>query len=758
MDIDDSTTFQTRHDSEDYYFCSESCQHEFIFHPESYLSQEPKDISCEDKSCDVGQALYTCPMHPEIHQDHPGSCPKCGMALEPTTVEAIENSDELDNMSRRFWVSVILSLPVFIVAMFSDLLPGHLPESISMSSIQWFEFVLATPVVLWGGWPFFVRGWKSVATWNPNMFTLISIGVGTAWLYSMVALLTPALFPPLMQTEAGLVHVYFEAAAMITTLVLLGQVLELKARSKTNSAIRTLLDLSPKQAHRVDESGNEEAVDLESIEVGDLLRIKPGEKIPTDGVVVQGQSNIDESMITGEAVLISKKVDDTLIGATLNKNGTLLMRANRIGSDTMLAQIVQMVADAQRSRAPIQKLVDTVSGYFVPAVILSALLAFLGWWLWGPEPRLAYAVVSAVAVLIIACPCALGLATPISIMVGTGRGATAGVLIKDAQTLETMEKVTTLVVDKTGTLTEGRPTVTTFTVLDAFDEERALQFAASLEQASEHPLAEAVITKAKEADIPLVTVEGFEAITGRGIKGIVDAKKTLLGSEEFLKDHSISTVALIDEADRLRSEGKSVVFLAIDGELAGILGIEDPLKATSAEALRALKAEGIHVVMLSGDNEKTADAVAKKLGITEVYADILPDEKAEVVQYLQEHSMIVAMAGDGINDAPALAQADVGIAMGTGTDVAIESAGITLIKGDLLGIIKVRRLSQATMRNIRQNLFFAFIYNSAGIPIAAGLLYPFFGILLSPVIAAAAMSLSSVSVITNSLRLKDVRL
>ena len=795
MDVDDTTTFKTRHDEQDYYFCSGSCQHKFIFHPETYLSQEPKNIYCEHDDCETEHHLYTCPMHPETHLEYPGdcpkcgmplekeiealpsimtkytcpmhpeiikgepgSCPKCGMALEPTTVDTTHNSDEFDDMNRRFWVSLVLSLPVFIIAMFSDLLPGYLPDSVSMKSIQWFEFALATPVVLWSGWPFFVRGWISVRSWNLNMFTLISIGVGAAWSYSMVAMLLPMLFPPLMQTEAGLVHVYFEAAAMITTLVLLGQVLELKARSKTNSAIRTLLDLSPKQAHRVDKEGDEKAVDLDSIEVGDLLRIKPGEKIPTDGVVVQGQSNIDESMITGEALHIAKKIDDTLIGATLNKNGTLLMRAEHVGRDTMLSQIIQMVTDAQRSRAPIQKLADTVSGYFVPAVILSAILAFLGWWSWGPEPRLAYAVVSAVAVLIIACPCALGLATPISIMVATGRGAMAGVLIKDAQTLETMEKVTTLIVDKTGTLTQGRPTVTALHTVDGLGEKEALRYAASLEQVSEHPLAEAVVSKAKDLDIPLVTVEGFEAITGMGIKGMVDAKKTLMGNEKFLKDHNISTDILIDEADRLRSQGKSVIFLAIDGKSVGILGVEDPIKATSDEALKTLSSEGIHVVMLSGDNEKTADAVAEKLGITEVYADVLPDEKADVVKYLQEHGMIVAMAGDGINDAPALTQADVGIAMGTGTDVAIESAGITLIKGDLLGIVKVRKLSQATMQNIRQNLFFAFIYNSAGIPIAAGLLYPFFGILLSPVIAAAAMSLSSVSVIANALRLKDLRL
>jgi Cu+-exporting ATPase len=709
----------------------------------------------EVKASPVVKTQYTCPMHPEIVSNKPGVCPKCGMALEPVVVETAEESDELHDMSRRFWISASISLPIFIVAMMEDFAPHYLP--LSMQTIQWFEFLFATPVVLWGGYPFFVRGWKSVVTWNLNMFTLIAIGVGTAWIYSMVALFLPNIFPPLMQTDSCLVHVYFETAAMITSLVLLGQVLELRARSKTNSAIKTLLGLAPKQAHLVDKDGNERNVSLEQVEVGDLLRIKPGEKIPVDGVVTQGQSNIDESMITGEPIFVTKTVEDSLIGATLNKNGTLIMRAGRVGKDTMLSQIVQMVARAQRSRAPIQQLADTVSGYFVPAVVISAVLAFAGWWFLGPEPHLAYAIVAAVSVLIIACPCALGLATPISIMIGTGRAALEGVLIKDAQTIEMMEKVTTLVVDKTGTLTQGKPTVTTFKTLGGIDTKEALRYAASLERASEHPLAEAVVNKAKKENVSLSEVHSFNATTGKGIEGEIDNKKIALGSEKFFKSLGISTEEIVNEVHQLREEGNTVIFLAIDSTLAAIIGIEDPIKETSTEAIEALKHEGIDVVMISGDNDITANAVAKKLNITKVYANVLPQKKAEIIKLLQAEGAIVAMAGDGINDAPALAQADVGIAMGTGTDVAIESAGITLIKGNLLGILKIRKLSRATMKNIRQNLFFAFVYNSVGVPVAAGVLYPFFGVLLSPVIAAAAMSFSSVSVIMNALRLKNMR-
>lgn len=706
----------------------------------------------------TSRTRYTCPMHPEIISDVPGTCPKCGMALEPMMAEAPEDTDELEDMSRRFWIALALTLPVFIIAMAGDMAAGYLPAAITMKTIQWFELVFSTPVVVWAGWPFFVRGWQSVRTWNLNMFTLISIGVATAWVYSIVALVSPHIFPPLMQNEGGLVHVYFEAAAVIITLVLLGQVLELKARSKTNTAIKTLLNLAPKQAHHIDAQGNETDIPLEHVHVGDHLRIKPGEKIPVDGVVIEGQSNVDESMITGEPVVISKSINDAVIGATLNKNGTLVMRANRVGSDTMLSQIVQMVATAQRSRAPIQRLADTVSGYFVPAVVISAILAFVGWWLAGPEPRLAYAVVAAVSVLIIACPCALGLATPISIMVGTGRAALSGILIKDAQTLETMEKVTTLVVDKTGTLTQGKPAVTRLISLGGFEDNIVLKYAASLERASEHPLAEALIERAKDASVALVDVNDFQAVTGKGIVGEMENHKVVLGSDTFLGSLGVETKEIQSEANILRSEGHSVVFMAIDSKLSALFGIEDPVKPTSKEAIKALKDEGVHVVMLSGDNETTANAVAKKLGIDEVYAHVLPEDKANVIKKLQENGSVVAMAGDGINDAPALAQADVGIAMGTGTDVAIESAGITLIKGDLLGIVRVRKLSHATMKNIRQNLFFAFVYNSAGVPIAAGVLYPFFGILLSPVIAAAAMSFSSVSVILNALRLKNTTL
>ncbi|MBU0632630.1 copper-translocating P-type ATPase [bacterium] len=751
--------------------------------------------ACNDGSCKIGQTFYTCPMHPEIHQDHPGSCPKCGMALEketqtastvktqytcpmhpeivrdkpgncpkcgmalePVIVAADEENVELDSMQRRFWISLVFSLPLFIVAMTSDLAPQYLPSGISMKEIQWFEFIFSSPVVIWGGWPFFVRGWNSVKSWNLNMFTLISIGVATAWIYSIVALFFPQIFPQLMRTEDGLVHVYFEAAAVITTLVLLGQVLELNARSKTNNAIKTLLNLAPKHSHRIDANGSEEDVPLDVVEVGDRLRIKPGEKIPVDGIVIEGKSNVDESMITGEAVLVAKNLNDKLIGATLNKNGTLVMRAERVGSDTILSQIVDMVAKAQRSRAPIQQLADTVSGYFVPAVVISAVLAFFGWFFLGPEPRLAYAMVAAVSVLIIACPCALGLATPISIMVGTGRAALSGILIKDAQTLEQMEKVMTLVVDKTGTLTQGKPTLTKVKTLNGFDEDEALQYAASLEIASEHPLAEAVVEQAKERSLTLFEVVDFNAVSGKGIEGRLKDKKVVLGSEEFLESLGISTDEIKSEADSLRDEGKTVVFMAVDERLGALFCIEDPIKESSKEAVRMLMDEGLHVVMLSGDNEHIANAVARKLNIDEVYANILPEGKADVIKRLQAGGAVVAMAGDGINDAPALAQADVGIAMGNGTDVAIESAGITLIKGDLMSIVKVLRLSRATMKNIRQNLFFAFVYNSAGIPVAAGVLYPFFGVLLSPIIAATAMSFSSVSVIVNALRLKNIKI
>ncbi len=725
-------------------------------------STQKLNIMYKYKGYVMNKSTYTCPMHPEVIQDHPGSCPKCGMALEPVIVDNTNDNknDELNYMQQRFWISVLLTLPVFVVSMMNDLVPQYLPKNTSMLHIQWFLFLLSSPVILWGGWPFLVRGYESIKTMNLNMFTLIAIGVSTAYLYSIVALFLPELFPPLMKTKEGLVHVYFEAAAVITTLVLLGQVLELKARNKTNSAIKTLLNLSPKHAHRIiDAAGNEETIPLDLIQVDDMLRVKPGEKIPVDGIVLEGKSNVDESMITGEPLFVTKSLNDPLIGATLNKNSTLVMRAERVGSDTMLAQIIDMVAKAQRSRAPIQKLADTVSAYFVPTVVVVAILAFIGWYLFGPEPRLAYAVVSAVAVLIIACPCALGLATPISIMVGTGRAALSGILIKDAKNLEIMEKINTLVVDKTGTLTEGKPKVTSFTVQnESFNEKDVLKFAASLELLSEHPLAEAIVEYAKENNVALSEVENFKAITGQGIQGNIENKKIFIGSEDFLNSLNIATQTVSQEANSLRKDGKSVIFVAIESQFSAIIGIEDPIKPSSVTAIKRLKEEGIKIVMLSGDNETTANAVAKTLDIDTVYAKVMPDGKAQVIKTLQEEGAVVAMAGDGINDAPALAQADIGIAMGTGTDVAIESAGITLIKGDLLGIIKVLKISRATMQNIKQNLFFAFIYNSLGIPIAAGVLYPFFGILLSPIIAATAMSFSSVSVIVNALRLKNIKI
>jgi len=768
MEVNPSTKFRTQLHEEEYLFCSESCLGKFSKNPHDYMKhhhEEDKPHECDvsfqvkrDNTPVISGAKYTCPMHPEIIRDEAGACPKCGMALEPMGVELVEDDSELNDMTKRFWVSVALSIPLFIIAMLSDLAPQLLPETLSLKSIQWFEFALATPVVFWAGWSFFVRGWNSIRTWNLNMFTLIAIGVGTAWVYSVVALLAPELFPPLMQTAEGFVHVYFEAAAVITTLVLLGQVLELRARSKTNDAIKTLLNLAPKMALRINIDGKEEEIELSQVEEGDKLRVKPGEKIPVDGLVVEGQSNIDESMITGEPLLVAKSVDDTLIGGTLNSTGSLVMEAKKVGSETMLSQIVEMVAKAQRSQAPIQRLADKVSSYFVPAVIIAAVLAFLSWYILGPEPSLSYAIVASVAVLIIACPCALGLATPISIMVATGRAALSGILIKDAQTLETMEKVTTLVVDKTGTLTEGKPKVTLVKSLGNLDEVEILKYVASLEFASEHPLADAVVEKAKELEVEPLKVEHFNSITGKGIEGTVEGKKVQIGSEKYMTELGVYDEAVMNEVNMLRNQGKTVIFIAIDGKLESVIGIEDPIKESSKIAIEELQAEGLEVVMLSGDNEKTANAVARQLNISKVYGNVLPADKLEVIEKFQSEGQVVAMAGDGINDAPALAQADVGIAMGTGTDVAIESAGVTLIKGDLMGIVKIRRLSVATIKNIKQNLFFAFVYNSAGVPIAAGVLYPFFGILLSPIIAAAAMSFSSVSVIVNALRLKRVEI
>ncbi len=804
MDVSQDSTYRFMHADHEYLFCSEHCEKKFAADPDSYLhiagnepAQESDDehSTCTDESCETdtkiytcpmhpevektgpgscpkcGMALepkvftgvetqteYTCPMHPEIVQDEPGNCPKCGMALEPRSVEVEEDTSELDDMTRRFRVSTVLAIPVFLLAMVADLAPGWLPDGLSMKAVQWIEFTLATPVVLWGGWPFFVRGWQSVVSWNLNMFTLIGLGVGVAWIYSVVALLFPAVFPPNMQFEGGLVHVYFEAAAVITALVLLGQVLELRARSRTNSAIKLLLGLAPNTARIVHEDGKEEDIPLQHVQQGDILRVRPGEKIPVDGVVTEGSSSVDESMVTGESIPVEKHAGESLIGATVNGTGSLLMRAEKVGADTLLSQIVRMVSEAQRSRAPIQKLADSVAAYFVPAVVGVAIIAFAVWGLWGPEPRLAYAVVNAVAVLIIACPCALGLATPMSIMVGTGKGAAMGVLIKNAEALEIMEKVDTLVVDKTGTLTEGSPQLVSVQVGQDFDEQEVLRLAASLERASEHPLAEAIVRGAEERGVELTSTEDFESITGKGVAGVVDGRRVALGNLKLLEGLEIDAGDLPQQAEAGRAQGQTLMFIAIDGRAAGLVGVADPIKESTAEAIRDLHEEGVKVVMLTGDNRTTANAVAEKLGIDRVEAEVMPDQKAEIVKKLQQEGHIVAMAGDGINDAPALAQSHVGIAMGTGADVAMESAGVTLVKGDLRGIVRARRLSRATMRNIRQNLFFAFIYNTLGVPVAAGVLYPAFGLLLSPIIAAAAMSFSSVSVITNALRLRRAKI
>ena len=661
-------------------------------------------------------------------------------------------------MSRRFWISVGLAVPVFILAMVADLTPEWLPSWLSMKLVQWIEFVLATPVVLWGGWPFFARGWQSIRTRNLNMFTLIALGVSVAWSYSVVALLFPQMFPAVLEMEGGLVDVYFEAASMITALVLLGQVLELRARSRTNAAIQMLLGLAPNKGRIVLDDGTEQDIQLAQVQPGNTLRVRPGEKVPVDGTVIEGVSNVDESMVTGEPLPVEKASGDKLIGATVNGTGSLLMRAEKVGSDTLLAQIVNMVAEAQRTRAPIQKLADVVAGYFVPAVVSVAAIAFVIWWLWGPEPRLAHGVVNAVAVLIIACPCALGLATPISVMVGTGRGAVAGVLIKNAEALELMEQVDTLVIDKTGTLTEGKPRLVAVQAQEGFTEDEVLRLAACLERASEHPLAEAIIAGAEDKEIALVKPNDFQSITGKGVTGTIDGHKVAVGNMKLLESLGVQLGNLPKHADQQRADGKTVVLVAINGKAAGLVGVADPIKDSTPEAIHDLHSEGIQIIILTGDSRATALAVASKLGIDQVQAEVLPEQKTIAVKQLQAEGRVVAMAGDGINDAPALAQANVGIAMGTGTDVAMESAGVTLVKGDLRGIVRARRLSKATMRNIRQNLFFAFVYNTVGVPIAAGLLYPFFGILLSPIIAAAAMSFSSVSVISNSLRLKRVKL
>ncbi len=789
MTVDHNSQFHTVHEDHDYYFCSQHCLNKFQTSADQYLQDHgeeqlvegaahytcpmhPEIVQDNPGSCPkCGMALepmglpvvqtrteYTCPMHPEVIQDHPGNCPKCGMALEPDVVMVEEENAELTDMSRRFWISTVLATPVFILAMVADLAPSWLPDGLTMQTVQWIQFLLATPVVLWGGWPFFVRGVQSVISWNLNMFTLIGLGVSVAWLYSIVALLAPGIFPPTMQMPGGLVDVYFEAASVITALVLLGQVLELRARSRTNAAIQMLLELAPKMARVVREDGAEEDISLGQVQPGDVLRIRPGEKVPVDGEVIDGDSSVDESMVTGESIPVEKTAGERLIGATVNGTGSLLMKAEKVGADTLLSQIVNMVAEAQRSRAPIQKLADLVAGVFVPVVVLIAVIAFVVWYIWGPEPRLAYGIVNAVAVLIIACPCALGLATPISIMVGTGRGAMAGVLIKNAESLEIMEKVDTLVVDKTGTLTEGKPRLVKVKAQSGFDENEILRLAASLERASEHPLAEAIVSGAEERGLELISTDDFLSVTGKGVTGKVEGHSIALGNLKLLESLGIDASDLAQAADIQRAKGQTAMLLAIDNKAAGFIAVADPIKQSTPAAILDLHNEGVQVVMLTGDNPTTAQAVADELGIDRVEAEVLPDQKAAIVKELQAMGKIVAMAGDGINDAPALAQAHVGIAMGTGTDVAMESAGITLVKGDLRGIVRARRLSRTTMRNIRQNLFFAFVYNSAGVPIAAGVLYPVFGILLSPMIAAAAMSFSSVSVISNALRLRKVRL
>lgn len=802
MDVNPATAkYKTDFAGRTYYFCCAGCLEKFRSDPEKYLKPRPAKLTpitatpsktslpVENKgqayvcpmcpevrkrkpgacpSC--GMALepetpvsrtrveYTCPMHPEIVRSEPGACPICGMALEPRTVTAAEEENpELRDMSRRFWISVALTAPLLLIAM-ADMLPG-MPVQHALPSgwLPWMELILATPVVLWAGWPFFERGWVSIKNRSTNMFTLIAMGTGVAYAYSLVATLFPNIFPVSFRDMNGVPAVYFEAAAAITTLVLLGQVLELKARSRTGAAIRALLDLSPKTA-RVLGNGEEKDIPLADVRPGNRLRVRPGEKIPVDGVVLEGNVSVDESIITGESMPVEKEPGSRVVGGTIAGSGSFIMEAKHVGSDTLLAQIVQMVSQAQRSRAPIQRLADRVAGWFVPAVIGIAILTFIGWAVWGPEPRLAHALVNAVAVLIIACPCALGLATPMAIMVGTGRGAHTGVLIRNAEALEILEKVDTLVVDKTGTLTAGKPSLETVIPVGGMSDSELVRLAASVEQGSEHPLGTAIVNAAKQNGLTLTSPSEFKSFAGRGVSGRVDNKLVVVGNDALLQEQGIAADLMQQQAAQLRQDGQTAMLVAVDGKLAGVVGVSDPVKDTTAEALRQLKAEGLRIVMLTGDNRTTASAVARKLGIEQYEAEVRPEQKSEVVKRLQQKGAKVAMAGDGINDAPALAQAEVGIAMGTGTDVAMESGGVTLVKGDLTGIVRARKLSQATMRNIRQNLFFAFVYNSVGVPIAAGVLYPVFGILLSPILAAAAMSFSSVSVITNSLRLRNVRL
>lgn len=747
MRVDPSkTAHRTDHNGGTYYFCSAGCRAKFLADPAKYLVKKVASAP-QASTTDV---IYTCPMHPQIRQKGPGHCPICGMTLEPETVTAeVQPNHELRDMTWRFWAGLVLSAPVVVLEMGRHLVQLPLSENLS----NWIQFVLATPVVLWAGWPFFVRAWKSVLYRSLNMFTLIAMGTGAAWIYSVIATLAPQIFPAAFRME-GSVAVYFEAAAVITVLVLLGQVLELRAREHTSGAIRALLDLAPKMAHRLKADGTEEDVLLEVVVVNDVLRVRPGEKVPVDGELMEGRSSLDESMVTGESMPVTKEKGSKLIAGTINQTGGFAMRAEKIGSDTLLAQIVKMVANAQRSRAPIQRLADQVAGWFVPVVILVAIAAFAAWVIFGPEPRFAFGFIAAVTVLIIACPCALGLATPMAIMVGVGRGAGVGVLIKNAEALERMERVNTLVVDKTGTLTEGKPKVVSIVAATGQNQDDILRIAASVESASEHPLARAIVAAAVERKMSPTPVENFDSPSGKGAVGRIENRQVALGNAKFLGELNITTAALDAEAERLRQDGATAIFVAIDGKATGVIAIADPVKASTMPALKALLADGVRIVMLTGDNRTTAQAIGRKLGITEVEAEVLPDRKSAVVEKLRKEGRVVAMAGDGVNDAPALAAADVGIAMGTGTDIAMESAGVTLLGGDLGGIVRARNLSKATMRNIRQNLFFAFAYNAAGVPIAAGLLYPMFGLLLSPIVAAAAMALSSVSVIANALRLR----
>ena len=754
MLVDPATASQRVHyHGADYVFCSEGCRTKFQADPDRYVADGGKPPAASEPE----GTIFTCPMHPQIRQVGPGSCPICGMALEPVVATADQGpSEELRDMTRRFWVGLALAIPVFLLEMGGHIFNiGHL---IGSQASNWIQLALATPVVLWAGWPFFVRGWQSLVNRSLNMFTLIAMGTGIAWLYSIVATLMPSVFPADFRGHDGSVAVYFEAAAGITELGLPGQVLELRAREQTSGAIRALLELAPATARRIEEDGQEADVELDAVKVGDKLRVRPGDKVPLDGEVLEGRSNVDESMVTGEPLAVAKVAGAKVIGGTLNGQGSFIMRAEKIGADSMLAQIVKMVAEAQRSRAPIQRLVDQVSAWFVPLVVLAAVAAFIAWAVWGPSPAMAYGLIAAVSVLIIACPCALGLATPMSIMVGVGRAARSGILIKNAEALERMEKMDVLVVDKTGTLTEGKPRVTAIQPVNGFGEDDLLRLSASLEQASEHPLAEAIVAAATERGLKLATVEDFDSPTGKGVIGRVDGRDVALGNVRYLSELGIDMAAIEAEADRLRGDGATAILVAIDRRAAGILAIADPIKPTTPDAIRALHEAGIRIVMLTGDNRTTAEAVARKLGIDEVKADVLPEDKGKVVAAFRAEGKVVGMAGDGVNDAPALAAADVGIAMGTGTDVAMESAGVTLLRGDLTGIAQARALSHATMSNIRQNLFFAFVYNAAGIPVAAGVLYPATGLLLSPVIAAAAMALSSFSVIVNALRLRMVKL